>query len=145
MSYTANAVFLGFDFGVKRIGVAVGQLLTRSARPLLTIQVGSEWDCVWKQIDDLLNKWNPVALVVGLPLNMDGSTQSLTFVVQDFVNQLSRRYGLPVHTSDERLTSTDAKEQLFITGGYKALVRGRVDMMAAKLILQDWLISYQDR
>lgn len=143
MSYNDHAVFLGFDFGVKHIGVAVGQLLTRSARPLRTIKVTTQLECYWRQIDILLNQWNPVALVVGLPLNMDGSAQRLTVLVQDFVAQLNARYQLPVHTNDERLTSVAAKEQLFTEGQYKALVKERIDMIAAQLILQDWLINYR--
>jgi putative Holliday junction resolvase len=131
-------VLLGFDFGMKRIGVAVGQTVTESARPLTTLKAAQgnpEWDRVAK----LIKTWQPDALVVGVPLNMDGTEQPLTQAARHFAGELQNRFNLPVHEMDERLSSKDARERLFAEGGYKALQNGQVDRVAAQLILQNWL------
>jgi putative Holliday junction resolvase len=142
MTYSAKSAFIGFDFGTKKIGVAVGQLLTRNARPLATLRYTKAGELPWPQICSLLSRWQPSALIVGVPLNMDGSEQSLTVAARNFANLLATRYQLPVYSHDERLTSVSARSQLFANGGYKALQQGQVDMVAAQLILQDWLWHY---
>lgn len=131
-------VLLGFDFGTKRIGVAVGQTVTKSARPLgmlAAIQGVPRWEAVAKLIQD----WKPDALVVGVPLNMDGTEQPLTQLAQHFANKLEEKFKLPVYGMDERLTSVEAKARAFDAGGYKALKNTQIDSVAAQLILQNWL------
>jgi putative Holliday junction resolvase len=128
---------MGFDFGMKRIGVAIGQIVTKTARPLDTIQA-KEGEPNWHAITKLIKKWLPDTLVVGVPLNMDGTDQPMSQHARQFANALRERYQLPVHEIDERLTTKDAREQLFIKGGYKALQDGQVDRIAAQLILQNW-------
>lgn len=134
----APQILLGFDFGTKRIGVAVGQTVTKTARPLgmvKAVQGNPQWDVVTK----LIATWKPDALVVGIPLNMDGTQQPLTVAAQQFADALHERFQLPVYGMDERLTSIEAKDRLFSEGGYKALQNTQIDSVAAQLILQNWL------
>jgi len=131
-------IVLGFDFGMKRIGVAIGQTVTQTARPLDTLPA-KEGLPNWEALSKLINKWLPDALVVGIPLNMDGTDQPISDKARQFARQLSQHFQLPVHEMDERLTTKAARENLFAEGGYKALQDGQVDRVAAQLILQNWL------
>jgi putative Holliday junction resolvase len=133
-----SSILIGFDFGTKRIGVAIGQQVTRIARSLLTLPAKNGVP-PWDRVTQLVKKWQPEAFVVGIPLNMDGSEQPLTAAARTFASILLERYKLPVHEVDERLTTVDARERLFASGGYQALQDGQVDSMAAQLILQAWL------
>ena len=128
-------VLLGFDFGTKRIGVAVGQELTRSARALITLN-NRNGAPDWEAISRLIDEWKPAALVVGMPLNLDGSDHEITRLARRFGNRLRGRYNLPVYTMDERLSSAEAESQLAEQGRYE---KADVDKMAAQLILQGWL------
>ncbi|MBX3708404.1 MAG: Holliday junction resolvase RuvX [Gammaproteobacteria bacterium] len=130
-------ILIGFDFGMKRIGVAIGQTITQTARPLDTIQA-KEGIPNWSAITKLIHKWLPDALVIGIPLNMNGTEQPITQYARQFANSLKERFQLPVYEIDERLTTKDAREQLFTQGGYKLLQDGQVDRVAAQLILQNW-------
>ena len=130
-------VLLAFDFGLKRIGVAVGQTVTKSARPLETL-AAKDGTPDWKQIESLIKKWQPQALIVGIPLNMNGTDQPITKRAREFSTLLGKKYALPIIEMDERLTTKDARERLFEQGGYKALQGGQVDQVAAQLILQNW-------
>jgi putative Holliday junction resolvase len=138
MTNESLRVLLGFDFGMKRIGTAVGQTVTQTARPLETIKA-KQGIPQWDRVDKLIKTWQPDALVVGIPLNMDGTTQPLTLNAEQFADSLRERYQLPVYRIDERLSTKDARERLFREGGYKALQDGQVDSVAAQLILQNWL------
>jgi putative Holliday junction resolvase len=138
MNKESLKVLLGIDFGMKRIGIAVGQTVTQTARPLETIKA-TDGIPHWERFDKLIKTWQPDALVVGIPLNMDGTTQPLTAVAEQFAESLRVRYKLPVFGIDERLSTKDARERLFREGGYKALQDGQVDSVAAQLILQNWL------
>jgi len=131
-------ILLGFDFGTKRIGVAVGQIITQTARPLDTIKANNG-EPQWDSLNKLIKTWQPDALIVGIPLNMDGTEQFITQKARQFADQLAEHYQLPVHGVDERLTTKAAREYLFNEGGYKALQQGQVDSVAAQLILQTWL------
>ena len=128
---------MSFDFGKKRIGVAIGQTVTQTARPLVTLNA-KDGIPDWQTITPLINKWRPDAIVVGIPLNMDGSEQPITASARTFANTLKAQYNLPVFEMDERLTTKDARERIFSEGGYKALQEGQVDQVAAQLILQNW-------
>lgn len=126
---------LGFDYGLRRIGVAAGQGLTRTATALATVAARDgkpDWDAIGR----LIGEWRPEALVVGLPRHMDGSEHPLAARVRRFGNQLHGRYRLPVHYVDERLSSREAETLLKGQGG-----RGKeaIDRLAAQLILQTWL------
>ena len=130
--------FLGFDFGMKNIGVAVGQELTKTANPLTVIKA-REGIPNWDQIKTLLDQWNPQLLVVGLPLNMDGSEQEMTAAARRFGNRLNGRFRIPVDWQDERLTTFEALDQLGIRSKMQSNKREDVDRISAQLILQSWL------
>lgn len=133
-----SGILLGFDFGMKRIGVAVGQTVTKTARPL-TMLKAQEGKPNLDELKKLIKVWQPAALIVGIPLNMDGTEQTITLHARTFAEMLRNVFTLPVHEMDERLTTKAARENLFAEGGFKALQNGQVDAVAAQLILQNWL------
>jgi len=130
-------ILLGFDFGMKRIGVAIGQTVTQTARPLMTLP-SKQGVPNWNTVDSLIKKWLPDVIVVGIPLNMDGTEQPISHHARDFAASLREKFKIVVHEMDERLTTKDARERLFNQGGFKALQDGQVDQVAAQLILQNW-------
>ena len=99
--------FLAFDFGARRVGVATGNSLTRTATPLTTVAV--EGEARIAAIGALIAEWRPAALVVGVPFHPDGATHANTERARRFGRQLQARFGLPVQEVDERYTTTDAK------------------------------------
>ncbi len=131
---------LGFDFGTKFIGVAVGQELTGSATPLGSIKA-KDGIPNQEQLKKFFDEWQPDLIVVGLPLNMDGSNQSVTFAAKKFGNRLANQFKLPVEFQDERLTTADAKERLFERGGYKNLGKDNIDAESARLIIESYFES----
>lgn len=133
---------LGFDFGLRFIGTAIGQSLTSTASPLTTLSA-REGIPHWPDIDKLIKTWEPDALVVGIPSNMDGTEQSITQAARDFSRSLEERYHLPVFNMDERLSTKEAKEKIFATKGYKGLTRATVNAVAAQLILESWFQSHE--
>jgi putative Holliday junction resolvase len=134
---------LGFDFGKKYIGVAIGQEITGSASPLGSIKA-NDGIPNWESLTRYLTEWQPDLIVVGLPLNMDGSEQQLTKDARKFGNRVAGRFGLNVEFQDERLTTADAKEQLFSRGGYKNLKKDNIDAESARLIIESYFEqSYQ--
>ena len=137
MTRSGERSALAFDFGTKSIGVAIGQELTGSAKPLAAIKA-QDGIPNWQTVEELLKLWQPDLLVIGLPLNMDGTEQDLTNRAKKFANRLHGRFGYPIAMQDERLTTVDAKEKLFELGGYKALEKGAVDSLAAALIFESW-------
>ncbi|AAN56345.1 Holliday junction resolvase RuvX [Shewanella oneidensis MR-1] len=132
---------LGFDFGTKSIGVAVGQQITASATPLLSIKA-VDGIPNWEEIAKLIQEWQPDLVVVGLPLNMDGTEQEMTHRARKFANRLNAKFGVKIFTQDERLTTTDAKARLFELGGYKALTKGQVDAVSAVLIIESYFENH---
>lgn len=136
-----NATLLGFDFGTKSIGVAVGQQLTGTARPLTALKA-QEGTPDWNLIEKLLKEWQPDYVVVGLPLNMDGTEQPLTARARKFANHLHGRFGVRVELQDERLSTVEARADLFERGGFRALQKGQVDSQSAVIILQDWFETH---
>lgn len=136
-----DQTLLGFDFGLKHIGIAVGQTLTHTAQPLTSLKA-EKGIPNWDEIKTLIANWRPQALVVGIPLNMDGTEQPLTHAAERFAEALEKNFALPVHRVDERLSSVEARAHLFEHGGYKALQKKAIDSMAAKLILETWLFTH---
>lgn len=128
---------IGFDFGKKYIGVAVGQELTGTASPLGSIKA-NDGIPHWQNLTKFINEWQPDFIVIGLPLNMDGSEQQLTLDAKKFGKRIQGRFGLQVVFQDERLTTADAKEQLFARGGYKNLSKDNIDAESAKLIIESY-------
>lgn len=132
---------LGFDFGLRHIGVASGQTFTKTAQALTSLRA-TNGQPDWKEIAALINTWKPNAIVVGLPLNMDDTEQALTKAAKTFANELNRRFNITVHLMDERLSSVAARELLFAKGGYRALNKKAIDSTAAQLILESWMTDY---
>lgn len=128
---------LAFDFGTYSIGCAVGQSITGTAQGLLSFKA-RDGIPNWDQIGKVIAEWQPDLLVVGLPLNMDGTEQPLTQRARKFGNRLNGRFNLPVAFQDERLTTVAAKSEIFSRGGYKALKKDKVDSISACLILESW-------
>jgi len=136
--------FLGFDYGGKFIGVAVGSTQSGQAQALATVRVSASKEPDWTHIGRLVEQWRPDALVVGLPLNMDGSEQTMTRAARAFGDRLKERYNLPVIMVDERLTTRVAKDILYAEGVAGTRQKGRLDEVAAQTILQSFLNS-QDK
>ena len=128
---------LAFDFGLKRIGVAVGDWENRLAHPLETIS-GDGNDARFGRIGALIQEWRPTQFVCGLPFSMDGTEHDLTRRARRFANQLSGRFGLSVSLVDERLTSFDADLRLREAGVKGSARKGLDDAVAAQQILQDF-------
>ena len=126
---------LGFDYGTRKIGVAVGQTVTGTATPLVTLPTRDE-SPDWATIGRLVADWQPEAFVVGLPLEMDDTEAPVAVRARRFARQLAGRYRLPVHLADERLTTREARRQLGRDGVRDAAA---VDAVAARLILETWL------
>lgn len=137
MAKLGQRTVLIFDFGTKSIGVAVGQEITGTASPLNALKA---LDGIpnWDVLAQVFQEWSPNLVVVGLPLNMDGTDQHVTFAAKKFANRLHAKYRVPVETSDERLTTVDAKARLFELGGYKKLDKQKVDSVSACLIFESW-------
>ncbi len=150
--YPITSTFLAFDYSQNKIGIAVGQRLTGTANPLSTI-MSPHKKIDWSAIEKIIAQWHPVALIIGLPLTMDGEEQETTIAVKIFGKQLKKRYDLNIHYMDERLTSREASHLL----GYEGITSPRrhskpgkkvkknkrqghdIDQVAAQLILQSWL------
>ncbi len=127
---------LCFDFGTKRIGVAVGQTITQTATPLQTVRNKNNRPD-WNNIEQLIDEWQPDALVVGLPLNMMDEVQEMTIASEKFMRQLHGRFHLPVYSIDERLSSFEAAQR---TGKTTDL-----DPVAAQVILETWFAENHNK
>jgi len=132
-----SGTFLSFDFGTKSIGVAIGQRITGTARPLNAIKA-QDGTPDWSVIERLLKEWQPDAVIIGLPLNMDGSEQPLTARARKFANKIHGRFGVTVTLHDERLSTVEARAGLFEHGGFRALNKGSVDSASAVIILESY-------
>jgi putative Holliday junction resolvase len=133
-----EGVYLSFDFGYKRIGVAVGQSITATASPLSTLSAVSGIPD-WALVERLISQWKPQALIVGLPTCIDDTALYTTKAARKFANTLQKRFLLPVHLVDERLSTIEARRRLFELGGYRKINRTEVDSIAACIILEQWL------
>lgn len=127
---------LCFDFGTKRIGVAIGKVVTKLASALTTVRnKNSRPD--WEHISRLIEEWCPDAFVVGMPLDLEGEPQEMTKSVQRFMRQLQGRWTLPVYDIDERLSSFEAAQR---TGRQR-----NIDAVAAQVILETWFAHEYDK
>jgi len=137
-------VLLAFDYGTRRIGVAVGQTTTGTASPAGVVVAGTGPD--WTALERCIREWSPARLLVGLPYNMDGSETVLTGACRAFAGELARRFDLPVEFVDERLTSVTAQADLreVRRSGARArrVTREDIDANAARLILETWLRAH---
>lgn len=133
-----DLIYLGFDFGYKRIGVAVGQSLTQTASPLPTLDAKLGVPD-WSKVTQLIGQWRPNALIVGFPTCIDGTEQYTAAASRGFAKQLRKRFGLLVHLVDERLSTVEARGHLYEQGGYRKIKKTEVDSIAACIILEQWL------
>jgi putative pre-16S rRNA nuclease len=133
---------LGFDFGLKHIGVAVGQTVTSSANPLPSLKARHGVPD-WEKIATLIEDWRPEALMVGIPYAINGSEQPITQAARNFADQLRQRFGLSVMMIDERYTTLEAKRHLFEQGGYRALNKSHIDGWSAKIITENGLRQWK--
>lgn len=132
-----SGTLIAFDFGTRSIGVAVGQRITGTARPLQALKA-QDGTPDWIAVERLLKEWQPETVIVGLPLNMDGTEQPLTVRARKFANKLHGRFGVKIMLHDERLSTVEARAGLFEQGGYRALNKGRIDSTSAVVILESF-------
>lgn len=121
---------MAFDFGLSRIGIAVGQQITGTASPVVVV-AARDGKPDWVAVDKTVNEWQPGLFIVGLPLNMDGTESDMSVRAGKFARRLTGRYNIPAKTSDERLTSREARE---MTDDNEA----PIDAIAAQLILESY-------
>lgn len=133
----ANYQALAFDYGLKNIGVATGQSLTRSATELPAIPA-RDGIPNWQQLEHILKEWKPSKIIVGLPLNMDGTESEMCARARKFSRRLKGRFGCEVHLIDERLSTREAKEIASARGHRGNYGNEPIDSLAAVIILQSW-------
>ena len=142
MAAPAARTVLSFDYGLRRIGVAVGNTLTGTAEALATVDA-QDGVPDWRAIDRCVADWRPAAIVAGVPYNMAGRDARITTAALQFADELRQRYGIEVHRVDERLSSREAEDsfrELRRSGvKTKRVRRGDVDREAARLLLLQWL------
>ena len=131
---------MAFDFGTKKIGVAVGQSITGTASPVSVLKaVDGIPD--WEVVEKMVKEWRPNVFVVGMPFNMDGSENEMTVLARKFSQRLQERFSKPCYTMDERLSTREArdlKKQLVEAQGKKYNDKEVIDSLAAQLILENW-------
>jgi putative Holliday junction resolvase len=137
-----DGVVLAFDFGTRRIGVAVGEMMLGQARPLTTLDVATN-DARFSAIAKLIAEWLPALLVVGLPRSLDGEEGEMTDRCRRFARRLEGRYRLPVTMIDERLSSATAEEQLRERGLDWRARKSRLDAEAAAILLQNYFDEHR--
>lgn len=131
---------LGFDFGMKYIGVAFGQSLTKTATPIAALRA-KDGIPDWNEIKDIIDKWQPDAIVAGIPVNMDGTEQQITFCAKKFANRLQEKFKLPVYRVDERLSTWEAKSKLKIHYKDKHVDKKQLDKvnaLAASILIEQF-------
>jgi putative Holliday junction resolvase len=139
---TTPQVIMGLDYGLRRLGAATGDTLTRTARPLATVAVTDQGPD-WTHLDRLVGEWGPARFIVGIPYNAAGGDSPLAVKVRAFAAELTRRYTRPVDLLDEHLTSNEAQDRLRerrASGARQRRVRhGDIDPVAAAVLLEQWL------
>ncbi|MCE0494131.1 Holliday junction resolvase RuvX [Vibrio salinus] len=136
-----SRTIMAFDFGTKSIGSAIGQEITGTASPLKAFKA-TDGIPDWTEVEKQITEWKPDLIVVGLPLDLHGkSLETITPKARKFANRLHGRFGIQVELHDERLSTTEARSELFSHGGYKALKKGNIDCQSAVIILESWFES----
>lgn len=134
----SNQTIMAFDYGTKSIGSAIGQTITGTASPLKAFKA-QDGIPKWEDIEKQIKEWQPDLVVVGLPTDMQGKDLTdITTRARKFANRLHGRLGVKVELHDERLSTQEARAELFSMGGYKALSKGNVDCQSAVIILESW-------
>ncbi|QCI18500.1 Holliday junction resolvase RuvX [Buchnera aphidicola (Aphis nasturtii)] len=132
---------IAFDFGIKNIGVAIGAKILKKGKALNKL-IAYNGCPNWNDIKHLLHIWKPNCIVVGLPLNMDGTKQNITKKAEQFANLLQNKFNTSVELHDERLTTKEARSLLFHQYGFKALKKDKIHSTAAVIILESWFNKY---
>lgn len=137
-------IIMGFDFGIKKIGVAIGQRLTCTARPLTVIR--STYGIPnWKHIENIYNEWKPTILIVGLPLQSNGKIQPVTILAKKFAIQLKNKFPVTVKMHDERFSTSEARLNQYNNHDHNVRIyyqKHPIDAIAAEIILKSWLNQY---
>ena len=135
-----SRVIIAFDFGLKHIGVAIGQEITNTAQTFFSLEA-KKGEPDWNKLDILIKEWEPKLFVVGNPLNMDGSDSEIKKKSDNFSNLISRRYKIPVELIDERLTTREAKDRL--KSMKDNLISSLADshQISAQIILESWFLE----
>ena len=134
-----SKIILGFDFGTKYIGIAVGQTISKTATPLKSL-IAKNGTPDWSQITNIINEWKPSALLIGNPLNMDGTTQAITTSAENFAQILKEKYNLPIYMVDERLSTWEAKNKLNLNKSKlnkKEITK--INSLSAVILVEQWL------
>jgi len=132
-----TGTIMAFDFGEKRIGIATGETILKTAHALTTIESESN-DTRFAEIGKLIQEWKPSLLLVGLPTHLDGAEHQLTHLSKKFAQRLEGRFNLPLIMMDERLSSAEAAQQLGHAGVSAKLQKNMIDAVAAQVILQSY-------
>jgi len=146
MNKPPAGTYLAFDYGEKYIGIASGQSLIKTSTPqsIVTNHCGTP---DWSKLESLVAQWNPVAFVVGIPLNMDGSAQGITGQARGFKKRLSKHFNLPSFEMDERLSTASAAaiiKENRQRGKRKKTNKADLDKIAAALILENWFEKHNE-
>jgi len=140
MTLNADKRYLAFDYGEKRIGVAIGNSLSHTATPLVSV-TNSSGTPDWQKIDELVATWEPMGLIVGDPLTEDGGTAEITRQARGFAKRLGKRYHIPVFLIDERYSSISASGIISNqrkSGLRRRTQRGDLDKVAAAILMERW-------
>ncbi|QCI16771.1 Holliday junction resolvase RuvX [Buchnera aphidicola (Aphis craccivora)] len=128
---------IAFDFGIKNIGVAVGEKIIKKGKALNKLAAHNGRPN-WNDIKYLLKMWKPSCIIVGLPLNMDGTRQNITKKAEIFANLLKNKFNASVELHDERLSTKEARSLIFNQYGFKAFKKDQIHSTAAVVILESW-------
>ncbi|BGI51600.1 MAG: Holliday junction resolvase RuvX [Buchnera aphidicola (Ceratovacuna japonica)] len=131
--------YISFDYGTKNIGVAVGQKITNTGNILNYIKSKNK-KYIWKKIEEIIKYWKPKSIIVGLPLNMDGTEQSITKKTKKFAIEINKKFNIKVYMHDERLSTIEAKRILF-EKGFKNLTKNKINSTSALVILESWFFK----
>ncbi|WP_247645443.1 Holliday junction resolvase RuvX [Enterobacteriaceae endosymbiont of Plateumaris consimilis] len=133
-----NITLLAFDYGTKNIGVAVGHTVIGIAHTLKQIKNNKKGKPHWHKFEKIIKYWKAKKIIVGLPLNMNGSEQKITILTKNFAYLIKSKFDIDVELHDERLSTIEAKNILFTNGGWKMLKKNNVNSLSASVILQSW-------
>jgi putative Holliday junction resolvase len=139
VSLSEPRIVMAFDFGIKHIGIAIGQEITKTASTFYSIKA-LEGQPDWNELDDIIHEWKPDLIVVGDPYNMDGSRSKIQDMSDRFSDALYKRYQIQLEKTDERLSSREANERLQnLDIGTKS--SSNKHSISAQVILEDWFRS----
>ena len=130
-------VIAAFDFGLKHIGMAIGQEITNTAQTFYSLKAESG-EPNWDELDIIVRDWQPKLFVVGNPINMDGSDSDMKEKSDKFSNLIRQRYNIPVELMDERLSTREARERMKSDSGHFVDASADTHQISAQIILESW-------